>query len=139
MLFKQRLELGNVLNDDGNADIPGAHGGQQLVEIIRQAHVGELIHEKMHRYGQATAVYPVGRIKKFLESAGIQQTYQEIEAGVVVRDEGKECHFFFFSPRLERSSSSVAVRAATEERLNFSRRDAKVIWMDFSVLAEPER
>ena len=48
----------------------------------------------MHRYGQATAVYPVGRIKKFLESAGIQQTYQEIEAGVVVRDEGKECHFF---------------------------------------------
>ena len=44
----------------------------------------------MHRCGQAPAVYPVGRIKKFLESAGIQQTYQEIEAGVVVRDEGKD-------------------------------------------------
>ena len=94
LLFKQRLELGNVLDDDRNTDIPGAHGSQQLVEIIRQAHVGELIHEKMHRYGQATAVYPVGRIKKFLEGAGIQQAYQEIEAGVVVRDQRKKRHFF---------------------------------------------
>ena len=45
----------------------------------------------------------------------------------------------FFSPRLASSSSSVAVRAATDERLNFSRREASVIWMDFKVLALPER
>ena len=94
LLFKQCLELGNVLDDDGNADIPGAHGGQQLVEVVGQRNIRKLIHEKMHRCGQAPAVHPVGRIKKFLEGAGIQQAYQEVEAGVVVRDEGKECHFF---------------------------------------------
>lgn len=32
--------------------------------------------------------------KKLLEGAGIQQAYQEVEAGVVVRNEGKESHFF---------------------------------------------
>jgi len=36
---------------------------------------------------------------------------------------------------LDKSSSSVAVKAATEERLNFSSLDASVIWMDFRVLA----
>ena len=45
----------------------------------------------------------------------------------------------FLSPKLDKSSSSVAVSAARERRLNFSNRAAKVIWMDFSVLAEPER
>ena len=95
MLFKQRLELGDVLDDDGHRDIAGAHGCQQLVEIIRQADVGELVHEEMHRCGQAPAVYPVSRIEQLLEGAGIQQAYQEVEAGVVVRDEGKERHLLF--------------------------------------------
>lgn len=94
LLFKQRLELGNVLDDDGNADIPGTHGGQQLVEIIGQRNIRKLVHQKMHWCGQAAAVYPVGRIKKLLEGAGIQQAYQKIEAGVVVRDQRKERHFF---------------------------------------------
>ena len=42
------------------------------------------------------------------------------------------------SPSDGRSSSSVAVRPAMESRLNFSRREASVTWMDFNVLAEPE-
>ena len=43
----------------------------------------------------------------------------------------------FFSPRLGKSSSSVTVSAARLSRLNFSNLAARVIWMDFSVLALP--
>lgn len=75
--------------------------------------------------GRAAAVYPVGRIKKLLKGAGIQQAYQEIEAGVVVRDEGKECYFF-----LAQAGKVQFIRGGEGRhrgKIEFSRRDAKVI------------
>ena len=44
----------------------------------------------------------------------------------------------FFSPKDGKSSSSVAVKDARLSRLNFSSLAARVIWMLFSVFAEPE-
>ena len=73
LLFKQRLQLGEVLDDDTDTDFPGAHGGQQLVKFIGQCHIRKLVHEEMHRHGQAAAMHPVGAVKQFLEGAGIEQ------------------------------------------------------------------
>lgn len=41
LLFKQCLQLGEVLDDDADADLPGAHGGQQLVKFIGQCDVSD--------------------------------------------------------------------------------------------------
>lgn len=35
-VFKQCFELGQILQYDGDADLPAAHGGKELVEFIRQ-------------------------------------------------------------------------------------------------------
>ena len=67
-------------------------------------------------------MHPVGAVKQLLSLSGISANSAT-----------------FFSPRDAKSSSSVAVSAATLDRLNFSNRAARVIWMDFKVLALPER
>ena len=44
LLFKQVLQLCDVLNDDRHEHITGTHGCQQFVKVIGQAHIGELVH-----------------------------------------------------------------------------------------------
>ena len=73
LFFIQRLELGDVLDDDRHRNVPAPHGGQQLVEVVRQADVGKLVHEEMPRHGQAAAMHPVGAVKQLLEGAGVEQ------------------------------------------------------------------
>ena len=63
LLFKQVLKLGDILNDDGHKHIPGTHGRQQLVKIIRQAHIGELVHEKVDGNRQRSLVFIVRQPK----------------------------------------------------------------------------
>lgn len=91
----------------------------------------------MHRHGQAAAMHPVGAVKQLLEGAGVEQADRKLKllslSGISANSAT------FFSPRDAKSSSSVAVSAATLDRLNFSNRAARVIWMDFKVLALPER
>ena len=48
LLFKQSLQLCHVLNDDRHRDLSASHGGQQLIELIREGYIGELVHEEMH-------------------------------------------------------------------------------------------
>ena len=36
LLFKEGLELSEVLDDDAHGDLSAPHGGKQLVEFIRQ-------------------------------------------------------------------------------------------------------
>ena len=59
----------------------------------------------MHR--QASAVLVVCQIKKLLKELGIKDTDKEVKARVVVGIRANRATFF--SPRLGRSSSSVAV------------------------------
>ena len=94
LFFKEGFQLGNVLQDDGYRDIPRTHGGQQLVEVIRQAHVRKFIHEKVHRHRQASPVLVVGQMEQLLENLGVQDGHQEIEAGVVIGNQGEQGHFF---------------------------------------------
>ena len=48
----------------------------------------------MHMDRQAPAVLLVGQGKELLKQLGIQKRHQKVEAGVVVRDQGKERHLF---------------------------------------------
>lgn len=59
LLFKQRLKLGDVLQDNGHAHIPGAHGRQYLIEVIGQAHIGKLVHQEVDGNRQAPTVLVV--------------------------------------------------------------------------------
>lgn len=92
--FKQGLELGQVLQDDGDADLPAAHGGKELVEFIRQGDVAEFVHHEMDVQGQPAAVNMVGQVVKLLEKLGVEHPHDEIEAAVVVGDHGKEGRLF---------------------------------------------
>ena len=87
----------------------------------------------MHR--QASAVLVVCQIKKLLKELGIKDTDKEVKARVVVWYQSEQSDLF--SPRLGRSSSSVAVSPARLSRLNFSSLAARVIWILFKVFALP--
>lgn len=94
MLFKQVLQLGDILDDDGHEYIPGTHGCQQLVKIIRQAHIGKLIHEKMDRNRQGTLLLIIRQPEKLFKSTAIDHADQKIEAHIVVGNQGEQRHFF---------------------------------------------
>ena len=42
LLLKQSLQLREVLQDDGHAYASGSHDGQDLIEVIGEAHVSNL-------------------------------------------------------------------------------------------------
>ena len=44
LLFKQCLELCQVLKNDGHKHATGTHNGKDLIEVVRQADIGELVH-----------------------------------------------------------------------------------------------
>ena len=97
LLFKQRLELGNVLNDDGNADIPGAHGGQ-LTGKAGQGHRGELVQHKVDMAGQGPMVDLVRAVVEGLERLGVEQGYQKLKLVSLSGITAYRAHFF--SPRV---------------------------------------
>ena len=63
LLFKQCLELCQVLKNDGHKHTTGTHNGKDLIEVVRQADIGKLVHQKMHGNRQAAAVDVIGGIK----------------------------------------------------------------------------
>ena len=85
LLLKERSQLGEVLQYHRHRDLPGPHGGQHLLELIRQRHVGELVHYEVDVYRKPTSVYPVRRVVKLLEQLGIQHPDEEVVGAVVVR------------------------------------------------------
>ena len=44
LLFKQRLQLGYILQDDGHKHIAGTHSGQLDLKVVRQTDIGKLVH-----------------------------------------------------------------------------------------------
>lgn len=84
LLFKQGLELGEVLQDDGNADLAAAHGGQQLVKFVRQRDVGKLVHHKMDVDGQTPSVLVVGEEHEALKKLCVEHADQKIKTRIVV-------------------------------------------------------
>ena len=67
LLFVQRLDLRHVLQDDGYRHLAGAHDGEDLIEVLRQAHIGELVHDKMDMNGKPAAVFVIRRMEKLLK------------------------------------------------------------------------
>ncbi len=61
IVLEQRLDLSHVLDDDGHADLTAAHGGQQLLKIVRQRDVGKLVHHEVNVDGEPAAVFVVRR------------------------------------------------------------------------------
>ena len=95
LLFKQRLQLGYILQDDGHKHIAGAHGGKLDLKVVRQTDIGKLVHQEMDRNWQTAAVLMVGAVKQLLEKLLIQNRHQKVEAGVAVGDQRKQRHPFF--------------------------------------------
>ena len=56
LLFKQRLQLGEVLQDDTDEYATGTHNGKNLIEVVRQADIGELVHQEVNGNRQCAAV-----------------------------------------------------------------------------------
>ena len=42
LLVKESFQLGQILEDDADGDLPAAHGGKELVKIIRQSDVSDI-------------------------------------------------------------------------------------------------
>ena len=95
LLFKQRLQLGYILQDDGHKHIAGTHGGQLDLKVVWQTDIGKLVHQEMDRDRQAAAMLMVGAVKQLLEKLLIQNRHQKVEAGVAVGDQRKQRHPFF--------------------------------------------
>ena len=67
LLFKQRLQLGEVLQDDTDEYTTGTHNGKNLIEVVRQADIGELIHQEVNGNRQCAAVNMVSGKEKLLK------------------------------------------------------------------------
>ena len=67
LLFKKCLELCQVLKNDGHKHTTGTHNGKDLIEVVRQADIGELVHQEVNGYRQTATVNMVGRIKQLLK------------------------------------------------------------------------
>ena len=85
----QSLELGQVLDDDGGANLTGAHGGQGFVELLRQGHVGELVQDHPHMDGEPPPVHMVGLIVQLLDDLGVEHTDEVRKRGIVVGNDGE--------------------------------------------------
>ena len=93
-VLKQGFHLGNVLDDDAAGNCARPHGCQKFVKIIRQCHVGPLIHDAVYRDRQFPMVFPVCHIIKGLEQVTVNHAYQIIKAGIRIRDTTKQRHLF---------------------------------------------
>ena len=88
IVLEKRLQLADILQDDGGHDIPGTHGSLQPGVTVGERHIGKFVEEQTHRDGQAAAVNLIRLKVQFLKCLGIEHSHQEIEAGVVaVRDD----------------------------------------------------
>lgn len=67
LLFKQCLELCQVLKNDGHKHTTGTHNGKDLIEVVRQADIGELVHQEVNRNRQCAAVNMVSGKEKLLK------------------------------------------------------------------------
>ena len=67
LLFKQRLQLGEVLQDDTDEYATGTHNGKNLIEVVRQADIGELVHQEVNGNWQCAAVNMVSGKEKLLK------------------------------------------------------------------------
>ena len=77
---------------------------RKLVKLVRQGHVAELVHEEMNVNGEPAAVLEIRQVEQLLEQLGIEHPDQEIEAAVIVGQDGEQHPFR--SPRAGRFSSS---------------------------------
>ena len=90
VLLIQSFELGQVLDDDRGADLPGAHGGQGLVKLLRQGHVGELVQHHPHMDRQPSMIHMVSLIIELLNDLGVEHTHEVGQRRVVVGDDGED-------------------------------------------------
>ena len=67
LLFKQCLELCQVLKNDGHKHATGTHNGKNLIEVVRQADIGELVHQEVNGNWQCAAVNMVSGKEKLLK------------------------------------------------------------------------
>ena len=83
-----RLQLGQALQDDTDADFPGADNGADLVEV-RDAPCGgggKVIHDEPDRDTQPVPGTVVGILAERMESLRIKQRYQCVHGTVCVTD-----------------------------------------------------
>ena len=94
LLFKQGFQLCHVLQNDADADSSGTHNGKNLIKVIRQRNVCKFVHQEMHRNRQTSAMLGIRRGKQRLKQLRIENRHQKIEAGVVIRQNGKQSGLF---------------------------------------------
>ena len=95
MLIKECFQLGQILEDDADGNFPASHGGKELVKIIRQGHVGKLVHDKVDMDRQPPAMLKVRLSVELLEQLGVEHSDDEVVGTVAVRDHGKDGGFPF--------------------------------------------
>ena len=95
LLFKECFQLCQILKNDADRYATGAHHRKDLVKIIRQAHVGKLVHDEMAVDRQTAAVLVVGKIKELLEKLRIKDTDKKVKARIVVWYQSKQSNFLF--------------------------------------------
>ena len=79
LLFKQCFKLREVLQDDADADFPRAHGGEYLVELIRERDIRKLVHHAVDMNGKLPAMNMVGAVIELLEELCVEHSDDEIE------------------------------------------------------------
>ena len=95
LLFKECLKLCQILKNDADGYATGAHHRKNLVKIIRQAHVGKLVHDEMAVDRQAASVLVVGKIKELLEKLRIKDTDKKVKTRIVVWYQSEQSNFLF--------------------------------------------
>ena len=87
------------MQDDGYADLPAAHGGEQLIKLIRQSYVGKLVHHAVDVDGQPATVLLIGKKKQLLKKLRLHHADDEVQGGVVIRDQSEQRRFLFAKGR----------------------------------------
>ena len=95
LLVKERFQLGQILEDDADGNFPASHGGKKLIEIIRQGHVGKLVHDKVDMDRQPPAMLKVRLSIELLEQLGVEHSDDEVVGAVTVGDHRKDGGFPF--------------------------------------------
>ena len=93
LFFKKSFELREVLQDNADRYAAGTHDRENFIKVIGERNIGELVHHKMHGNRQCAAS-AVRNLEQLLKQLRIQHRYKEVEARVVVGDQGKQRHLF---------------------------------------------
>ena len=83
VILEQGLQLGDVLQNDGGHDVPGAHGGLEPCVAIRQGNIGELVEHETDGDGQRPLMDLIRLVVQLLKGLGVEHPHQEVQ-GVVV-------------------------------------------------------